>query len=63
MLSPLQQRIARFIGPTIEGNDFALAGSGALVSRGDVDRFTPDLDFLGLALSPWILYARSSNRR
>ncbi|MHB1533159.1 MAG: nucleotidyl transferase AbiEii/AbiGii toxin family protein [Acidimicrobiales bacterium] len=49
MLSSLQQRIARIVGGTIEGDDFALAGGGALVSRGEVDRLTQDLDFFGLA--------------
>lgn len=65
MLSPLQQRIARLVGRTIEGDDFALAGGGALVSRGDVDRLTQDLDFFGLApeSSPWIVSARLSKRR
>jgi predicted nucleotidyltransferase component of viral defense system len=48
MLSPLQQRVARLVAEVIAGEGFALAGGGALVSRGDVDRHTEDLDFFGL---------------
>ncbi|MHB1931308.1 MAG: nucleotidyl transferase AbiEii/AbiGii toxin family protein, partial [Acidimicrobiales bacterium] len=49
MLSPLQERVARLVAEVIEEEGFALAGGGALVSRGDVDRHTEDLDFFGLA--------------
>ena len=49
MLSPLQERIARIIAGLSEAEDFALAGGGALISRGDVNRKTRDLDFFGLS--------------
>ena len=40
MLSPLQERIARIIAGLSEAEDFALAGGGALIVRGDIDRKT-----------------------
>ncbi len=49
MLSPLQERIARIIAGLSEAEDFALAGGGALIVRGDIDRKTRDLDFFGLS--------------
>lgn len=48
MLSSFHERVARLIAEVVEGEGFALAGGGALVSRGDVDRRTEDLDFFGL---------------
>jgi hypothetical protein len=49
VLSPLQERIARIIAGLSEAEDFALAGGGALIVRGDIDRKTRDLDFFGLS--------------
>ncbi|MGD0986128.1 MAG: nucleotidyl transferase AbiEii/AbiGii toxin family protein [Acidimicrobiales bacterium] len=49
MLSPLQERIATIIAGLSQAEDFALAGGGALIVRGDVDRKTRDLDFFGLS--------------
>ena len=49
VLSPLQERIARIIAGLSEAEDFALAGGGALIVRGDIDRRTRDLDFFGLS--------------
>lgn len=48
MLSPLQERVAEIIAGLDEARDFALAGGGALIVRGDVQRQTRDLDFFGL---------------
>lgn len=45
MLSPLQLRIASIVTQLPESADFVLAGGGALVARGDVDRTTRDLDY------------------
>jgi hypothetical protein len=47
VLTPLQRRIATIIGELPEAELFALAGGGALIARGDVDRQTRDLDFFG----------------
>ncbi len=47
MLTLLQRRIATIIGKLPEAELFALAGGGALIARGDVDRQTRDLDFFG----------------
>jgi hypothetical protein len=47
VLTPLQRRIATIIGGLPEAELFALAGGGALIARGDVDRQTRDLDFFG----------------
>lgn len=49
MLTPLQRRIATIIGGLPEAEQFALAGGGALIVRGDVERQTRDLDFFGPA--------------
>jgi len=49
VLSPLQERIARIIAGLSEAEDFALAGGGALIVRGDIDRRTRDRDFFGLS--------------
>ena len=48
MLSPLQEQVAKIIAGLEEATDFALAGGAALISRGDVERQTKDLDFFGL---------------
>jgi hypothetical protein len=47
VLTPLQRRIATIIGGLPEAEQFALAGGGALIARGDVERQTRDLDFFG----------------
>lgn len=47
MLSPLQQRVAEIIAGLDEARDFALAGGGAMIVRGDIERQTRDLDFFG----------------
>jgi len=48
VLSPLQERVAEIIAGLDEATDFALAGGGALIVRGDIQRQTRDLDFFGL---------------
>lgn len=48
MLTSFQERIAAIISGLAEAEGFALAGGGALIVRGDVDRGTRDLDFFGL---------------
>jgi hypothetical protein len=48
LLTPFQERIAAIISGLVEAEGFALAGGGALIVRGDVDRGTRDLDFFGL---------------
>lgn len=45
MLSALQQRVAIVLADLPEAEGFALAGGGALIVRGAVDRETRDLDF------------------
>lgn len=50
MLSDLQSRIARIVAGLPEADGFALAGGGALILRGAVDRRTRDLDYF--ATSP-----------
>ncbi len=45
MLSALQERVALLVADLIESSGFALAGGGALIARGDVDRTTRDLDY------------------
>ena len=50
MLTPFQERIAAIVAGLDEAQDFALAGGGALIVRGDVDRGTRDLDFFGLTI-------------
>lgn len=44
-LTPLQAKVARTVAELPEAADFALAGGGALVVLGIVDRPTQDLDF------------------
>lgn len=48
MLSDLQAEIARIVADVVEQDGFALAGGAALISRGEVQRETQDLDFFGL---------------
>lgn len=48
MLSRLQLQVAEIVAGLDEAADFALAGGGALIVRGDVHRQTRDLDFFGL---------------
>jgi hypothetical protein len=50
VLTPFQERIAAIVAGLDEAEDFALAGGGALIVRGDVDRHTRDLDFFGLTI-------------
>jgi len=50
VLTPFQERIAAIVAGLDEAEDFALAGGGALIVRGDVDRGTRDLDFFGLTI-------------
>lgn len=45
MLSALQQRVALVLTDLPEAEGFALAGGGALIVRGAVERETHDLDF------------------
>ncbi|HTX01867.1 MAG TPA: nucleotidyl transferase AbiEii/AbiGii toxin family protein [Acidimicrobiales bacterium] len=45
MLSELQRRVAGIVSALPEARPFVLAGGGALILRGDVDRRTRDLDF------------------
>jgi hypothetical protein len=49
MLSPLQREIARILASLPGAESFALAGGGALIARGLVDRRTRDLDFFSTA--------------
>ena len=50
MLTPFQERIAAIVAGLDEAEDFALAGGGALIVSGEVDRGTRDLDFFGLTI-------------
>lgn len=45
MLTPIQRRIARIVAGLPEAEGFALAGAGALVVHGYIDRPTRDLDY------------------
>ncbi len=45
VLSPLQTRVALLVADLTESFGFVLAGGGALVARGEVDRTTRDLDY------------------
>lgn len=45
MLSALQQSVAIVLAGLPEAEGFALAGGGALIVRGLIDRETHDLDF------------------
>lgn len=49
MLTDLQLLVARIVADLPEADGFALAGGGALIVRGDVERRTRDLDFFGLS--------------
>src|SRR5579871_412463 len=51
MLTPLQEQVAAIVASLDEAQGFALAGGGAMILRGYVDRSTRDLDFFGLAPS------------
>jgi hypothetical protein len=48
VLTPLQEQVAEIIAGLEEAREFALAGGGALIARGDVERRTRDSDFFGL---------------
>jgi Nucleotidyl transferase AbiEii toxin, Type IV TA system len=48
VLSPLQEQVAEIVAGLEEAQDFALAGGGALIVRGEIQRQTRDLDFFGL---------------
>jgi hypothetical protein len=61
MLSPLQEQVAEIIAGLEEATDFALAGGAALISRGDVQRQTKDLDFFGLTTDASIDFCRQWN--
>lgn len=50
MLSRLQESILQLLAPLLQDADFVLAGGGALIRAGHVDRRTRDLDLF--ALSP-----------
>jgi hypothetical protein len=45
VLSDLQRRVAAILADLPEASGFVLAGGGALIAHGDVDRLTRDLDF------------------
>ncbi len=45
VLSELQRRVAVILSQLPDASGFVLAGGGALIARGDVDRLTRDLDF------------------
>ena len=45
MLTPLQRQIRQIVGSLPDSEDLALAGGGALIVHGIVDRETRDLDF------------------
>jgi len=45
VLTPLQHRVAAILIQLPEARDFVLAGGGAPVARGEVDRTTRDLDY------------------
>lgn len=45
MLTPFQIEVQKVISLAIAGSDFALAGGGALISQGVIDRYTNDLDY------------------
>ncbi|MDE0171383.1 MAG: nucleotidyl transferase AbiEii/AbiGii toxin family protein [bacterium] len=47
MLDPLQQQLRAVVDLLPEGEDFALAGGGALALRGVTTRLTRDLDYFG----------------
>jgi hypothetical protein len=45
MLTRLQQQVALIVAGVLDAQDVGLAGGGALISQGLVDRLTRDLDF------------------
>ena len=45
MLTQFQIEIQKIISKVISGSEFALAGAGALISQGLIDRLTNDLDY------------------
>jgi hypothetical protein len=49
MLSSLQEQVASIVAGLDEAAGFALAGGGALILRGYIERETRDLDFFGLS--------------
>lgn len=51
MLAPLQQQLRAIVDLLPEGEDFALAGGGALIVRGVTTRLTGDLDYFGTSRS------------
>ena len=63
MLTDLQQQVAQIVAGVLAAEDVGLAGGGALISQGLVDRLTRDLDYFGtpgFALShfaPQIIWA------
>lgn len=63
MLSRLQEQIARIIASLDEAEGFALAGGAAMISRGDVERSTRDLDFFGLSAEDVARLAPAVERR
>ena len=46
MLTALQHRLRQLVDEIPEAGNVALAGGGALIVLGVVDRFTTDLDYL-----------------
>jgi len=51
VLSQLQQEVASVIEGLDQAHGFALAGGGALIVRGEIDRLTRDLDYFALDAS------------
>jgi hypothetical protein len=49
VLTPLQEQVASIVAGLAEAENFALAGGAALITRGEIQRETRDLDFFGLA--------------
>jgi len=47
MLTHLQQQVAQIVARVLAAEDVGLAGGGALISQGLVDRLTRDLDYFG----------------
>ncbi|MBU6515105.1 MAG: nucleotidyl transferase AbiEii/AbiGii toxin family protein [Acidobacteria bacterium] len=47
MLTDLQQQVAQIVAGVLAAEDVGLAGGGALISQGLVDRLTRDLDYFG----------------
>lgn len=51
MLTDLQQQVAQIVAGVLAAEDVGLAGGGALISQGLVDRLTRDLDYFGAPVS------------